>query len=739
MQNLRSYSCSIVKLKLGANEAQWRADVLAASSLYGADHLLSGVHLSLTQEQFERDILPLNEMSRDPRDPNMPKLEPSSTTMKQEEQGSPVLEHKTSHLRSTWSIPEYPDSLDQESTGHVEEQVIIDQLGPYASSLTTEKLAQRKYARTLMQQGMRSRRIYVRWNKNTQLYEDEGQLDQLRRTLLGKKMRDSLGECPHLLRDLGEYDIAAMWDTVAQLEQPEPYELLVRDIKRLTKYEKKQDVSLQAWLVGLEEIYDSLQAVQFPVTDMLRIGFLLTLLESDTRFAAIIKEAKSKRWSYAKCLTKFGRHAVLIKDTAADSASKSPTKKAHEQNATDTSRKGKGHGRGGKGSGRGSKDRPQSDDSEEISKLKKHLQQAKAQIVCPREKKGLDCDTPRCPHKHSAESKGKRSDSEQNSDKKKKDSSGKKSDQATKPKLGTCYVYAENGSCPREPNCPYSHEKHEQSTLTHALAMHELDKRALENIAPIAKKGDLIEISKDFSGHYGVYATMISSSIVTYGKEGPTRVYQLDMSRALADKIHPGFHHELSYGIPERCITNVSTSNHEVHLHGSKKILPTFDSASTVDMINTDQFFWPGTVRDTNIQVAFNDSTHSAVKPAKSGIVLFATKVPNRFIARRMLHHPRAKRTIISIPKLRDLGFAFDLQSDHMVMHKGGVALLHIPRNNRSNGTTKEVDDDSYVTSFDILPDDSVVNPAKLGAVLYNTEVPDSHNGDVLLPSRDRD
>ena len=87
--------------------------------------------------------------------------------------------------------------------------------------------------------------------------------------------------------------------------------------------------------------------------------------------------------------------------------------------------------------------------------------------------------------------------------------------------------------------------------------MHELDKRALENIAPIAKKGDLIEISKDFSGHYGVYATMISSSIVQYGKEGLTRVYQLDMSRALADKIHPGFHQELSFGIPERCITNL--------------------------------------------------------------------------------------------------------------------------------------------------------------------------------------
>ena len=66
MQNLRSYSCSIVKLKLGANEAQWRADVLAASSLYGADHLLSGVHLSLTQEQYEREILSVSELQPTP-------------------------------------------------------------------------------------------------------------------------------------------------------------------------------------------------------------------------------------------------------------------------------------------------------------------------------------------------------------------------------------------------------------------------------------------------------------------------------------------------------------------------------------------------------------------------------------------------------------------------------------------------------------------------------------------------
>ena len=107
---------------------------------------------------------------------------------------------------------------------------VDEDLGPFAAMVSQDQLAARKYAKTLMQQGMRDRRWYVSWDKHTKSMIDEGPLDQLRRTLFGKKMRDSLSECPHLLRDIGEYDIAAMWNAVAQLEQPEPYEILVRDI-----------------------------------------------------------------------------------------------------------------------------------------------------------------------------------------------------------------------------------------------------------------------------------------------------------------------------------------------------------------------------------------------------------------------------------------------------------------------------------------------------------------------------
>ena len=200
------------------------------------------------------------------------------------------------------------------------------------------------------------------------------------------------------------------------------------------------------------------------------------------------------------------------------------------------------------------------------------------------------------------------------------------------------------------------------------MSVHDLDRQALENIEPSSKTGDLVEISRSFTGHDGVYATVLSTSIIPYGKDGLTRVYQLDMPRVLANTLHSEFHHELSYGIPERFITSVKSNAHEQNAHSSRGLLATWDSASTVDidMINTDEYFLPGSTRDTNIAVSFNDSTHSAVKPAMSGLVLLSTLQRNRYIARRMLYHPRANRTILSIliPKMRDLGFTFTLEDD---------------------------------------------------------------------------
>ena len=744
MQNLRSFQVTIQKLKLGLNESTWRASVLQASSIYRADHMLDGtIYVALTHDQYCEAIStygkPLlhrsgSKKASPKKDTTMPPLE---KPVKRDHDSQSQPDAASEHTDSDNGIEEI-DIESHTGSDDVSVQMEDEDLGPFAALVTPEQRAARKYAKTLMKQGMRDRRWYVSWDKRTHTLIEEGPIDQLRRTLFGKKMRDSLSECPHLLREIGEYDIAAMWNAVAQLEQPEPYEILVRDIRRLTNLKKDNKTCLQAWLVKLEEIFDSLTAVEFPVTTMLRIGFTLSLLEADERYTVILKEAKTKVWSYEKILTKIGRHAVIVKDTAADATAQKPIP-THEQNAHDRS-KGKGRGNGGRGGKGGSSEKPS--ESEQITILQEQQKKDRARLMCPNEKHEGGCRK----HKHKSCA-YKHSDSKESPD----TTTAAKNKTPEKPQipapkgggksvsfkeLGKCFAFAGTGSCPRDTTCKFSHES---NMHTHAMSVHDLDRQALENIEPSSKTGDLVEISRSFTGHDGVYATVLSTSIIPYGKDGLTRVYQLDMPRALANALHSGFHHELSYGIPERFITSVESNEHEQNVQSSRGLLPTWDSASTVDMINTDEYFLPGSTRDTKIAVSFNDSTHSAVKPAKSGLVLISTLQRNRYIARRMLFHPRANRTILSIPKMRDLGFTFTLAGDHTSIQKKGVELLRVARTNKSNGTVKQVDRDSYITDFDVSPDSIFAHPDTLGNVQYDYDAHERQDGDVLLPSPESD
>ena len=746
---MRSFQFSIVKLKIGSNEPQWRASVLTASSLLGADHQLDGTRVvSLTQAQYDQMSLlhgaHINAKATSPSTPHREwpiKKETDSASQKKRREFET---HSQPDATDPWATPVgSPHGSDDGKYSQGDEDLEV-LLGPLATFVPSDQLLARKYANTLMKQGMRSRRWYVSWDQTTETMIEEGPVDRLRRTLLGKKMRESLSDFPHLLREVGEYDIAAMWNAVAQLEQPEPYEILVREIRRLVSLEKGAKTSLQAWLAQLEEIFDNLAAVEFPVNDMLRIGFTLALLESDTRYSIVLKEAKTKVWPYDKILRKLGRHAVVAKDTAAaaasDSSSSSSTAK-HEQHAQEnrSNDSGKG-GKGGKGKGGKGRVDSRNSEAEQITKLKNQLKQDRAQISCPYVKLAEGCKNTNagrsCDYKHSKATTPDSSKTSSPTEDPSPSGGGK-----SKPGEAICFAFAENGECPRQPNCKYKHVKQvkfqEVNVLTHVMSVHDLDRPALENIAPVANSGDLVEISHSFSGYHGVYATVLSSSVTTYGKEGLTRVYKLKMSRTTANKIHPGFYNELAYGIPERFILTEDSEKHELNQHGSESpsLLPTLDSASTVDMINTDRYFIPGTIRDTQIAVTFNDSDASAIKPAKSGLVLIATKVPNRYIARRMLHHPRAKRTIISIPKLRDLGYTFTLSGNHTSICMDGVELLRVARTNKSDGSVTQVDRDNYVSDFDVAPDSIFVHPDTLGNVLENFDA----CGDVRLPSPQRD
>jgi hypothetical protein len=119
---------------------------------------------------------------------------------------------------------------------------------------------------------------------------------------------------------------------------------------------------------------------------MLRIGFTLSLLEADERYTILLKEAKTKVWSYEKIITKLGRHAVMCKDTTADTGShaasftKPSTHQIHEQHAHDRS-KGKGRGNGGKGGkGRGGSEKPS--ETEQITILQEQQKKDRARLMC---------------------------------------------------------------------------------------------------------------------------------------------------------------------------------------------------------------------------------------------------------------------------------------------------------------------------------------------------------------------
>ena len=54
MQNLRNLKFSIISLIMGQNDREWRQQVMHASSLLAADHLLRGQHNVLSPEDWNQ-------------------------------------------------------------------------------------------------------------------------------------------------------------------------------------------------------------------------------------------------------------------------------------------------------------------------------------------------------------------------------------------------------------------------------------------------------------------------------------------------------------------------------------------------------------------------------------------------------------------------------------------------------------------------------------------------------------
>ena len=183
--------------------------------------------------------------------------------------------------------------------------------------------------------------------------------------------------------------------------------------------------------------------------------------------------------------------------------------------------KGKGRGNGGKGGKGGGSEKPS--ETEQITILQEQQKKDRARLMCPNEKHDGGCRK----HKHKACA-YKHSDSKEypaattptttRNTEKTQTTTAKGGGKSVKFKeLGKCFAYAETGSCPRDTTCKFSHET---GMHTHAMSVHDLDRQALENIEPSSKTGDLVEISRSFTGHDGVFATVLSTAIIPYGKDG---------------------------------------------------------------------------------------------------------------------------------------------------------------------------------------------------------------------------
>ena len=285
---------------------------------------------------------------------------------------------------------------------------IFEKLNEANKNKTEEEKALEKYSMNLLDQGMKNRRIYVIRNLIDSTLELESQVDALKRTLLSDAVRKSLKNYPHLIREVGADDVAAMWLAVAKTEQPEPYELLVSGIDRLTLLKKTESIVYQTWIMELSEIILQLQAVDFHFSDMMRIGYTLHLLGNDKRYLTIISEAKQKKWTYDMCLTKFSRTAVDIGDTArSNKAPAKPDPSSHEQNY-----QAGGRGRGGKG-GKGGKGRhgnekakgetPEAEWKRKESSYQNDLKIAHRKIQCSTETERGSCANASCNYMHKSE------------------------------------------------------------------------------------------------------------------------------------------------------------------------------------------------------------------------------------------------------------------------------------------------------------------------------------------------
>ena len=257
MQNLRTLKVSITPLIMGSNDEIWRLSVLNASGILSADYILQGKHYCMTHEKWNSYRSDISKSDETTVEQTPLREEPSQVRPRRVD--SPW----TGFIRTPeGSIADEADPQEQEEEElEVEERPVqlaaagdstvhsaVQELLAAKTKKTAEARTFQMYSDKLLEQGLKNRRVFVILGEDKSLTL-ESPLDSLRRTLLSDAVRKSMSKYPHLLKEVGEGDVAGMWAIVAQTEQPEPYVLVVSALNRLTLHKKTSsvDIRLGCW------------------------------------------------------------------------------------------------------------------------------------------------------------------------------------------------------------------------------------------------------------------------------------------------------------------------------------------------------------------------------------------------------------------------------------------------------------------------------------------------------------
>ena len=166
-------------------------------------------------------------------------------------------------------------------------------------------------------------------------------------------------------------------------------------------------------------------------------------------------------------------------------------------------------------------------------------------------------------------------------------------------------------------------------------------------------------------------------------------------------------------------------ATHEVAVVQATRLGAALDTAASLSFITSDEYFVPGTIRESHVAVGFLDLGSGCSTDTYSGMVRLRTNIPGKFIETRMHYKPDGRRTILAWGRLADADYT--MQADRTsakIRHRSSEKLLlEIRRELRSMPDEHElIDSDGYVPSFYILSDSLFVHKSEVYHETHNVE-----------------